>query len=142
MLYFGADTKNQRTNDSKNVINYIYDNFEYVNIKKYVNETFEKYKNYYISNVNLYKTTTEPEIVLEELDNYEFPLKTNSGNSLKNKFYSINRLSSKIKKGSKIGELKVLSESNELCSIDVKLENELKQNSWKYYFIEILKLNF
>lgn len=139
VVVLGADTKNQRTRDSINVINYIYDNFEYVNISDYINKSFAEYQTYYQANVHLNKTTTTPCTELSQLDNYDFPLKPNSVSTLKTKFYTLNEVSAKIKPESKIGCMTIYYEDEILCSMDIILKNELKQNSWSYYFLKILK---
>lgn len=139
VVVLGADTKNQRTRDSMNIINYVYDNFEYVNISDYIQKSFEEYKKYYQENVHLYKTTTVPDIELSNLKNYDFPLKTNSANTLKVKFYTLNEVSSTLRLNDKIGCMTVFYEDKILCAIDIVLTNEIKQNSWGYYFWKILR---
>ncbi len=139
MWYFGADTKNQRTRDSINIINYIFNNFEYVDLSNYINENFIKYKKYYELNVYMYKTKTPPIIDLENTENCVFPIKKNSSNLISTKFYGLNILSSKITKNTKIGILQVLYDNKILCSKNIILTNNLLQNSWYYYFYTILK---
>lgn len=139
VVVLGADTKNHRTQDSIKIINYIYDNFEYVDISNYIKESFEKYKTYYEPNVSLYKTTDLPNIELANLENYDFPIKKNTSNSLNTNFYTLNMLSSSIHAGSKIGTMHVGYENKILCSIDIVLTDELEKNSWNYYFVKVLK---
>lgn len=76
---------------------------------------------------------------MAKLDNYEFPIKKNTSNSLCTKFYTLNSLSSNLKSDTKIGHMSISYENKILCSMDICLKNELKQNSWHYYFIKILK---
>ena len=45
-----------------------------------------------------------------------------------------NKLSPKIGIDKPIGKLYVYNNSTLLSDIDIYLENELKRNSWKYYF--------
>lgn len=145
VVVLGADTKNQRTRDSINIINYIYDTFEYVDISDYINQSFEEYKKYYVENVYLYKTTTIPDIKLSKLDNYSFPLKPNSSTSFKTTFYTLDTLSSDAKVNNKIGCMTIYYNDKILCSIDIILTNQLIQNTWHYYFTKIfkeLKFNF
>lgn len=139
VVVLGADTKNQRTKDSINIINYIYDNFEYVDTYDYISEVFKKYQTYYENHVMLCKTTTRPKIKICELDNYQFPLKINTIQSLDCKFYTLNNLSPNIKSGSKIGSIAIYYEEKILYSADIILENELIKNSWQYYFSQVLK---
>lgn len=114
-------------------------NFEYVNLSDYIQESFTEYKQYYETNVNLYKTISVPHITLSELENYDFPLKINSSNLLNTKFYAVNTLSSKLQNNEKIGCMNVYYENKILCSLDVLLENQLEHNRWEYYFRKTLK---
>lgn len=139
VVVLGADTKKQRTLDSIKVINYIYDTFEYVDISDYINNSFAKYKAYYEKNVALHKTTTMPNIELSKIDNFTFPLKPNSSNLLETNFYALTTLSSDFRPGDKIGCISVFYEGKILTTIDILLTNELKQNSWTYYFAKILR---
>lgn len=139
VVVLGADTKNQRTRDSMNIINYIYDNFEYVNILDYIQKSFAEYQNFYQKNINLYKTTTIPNIALSQIENYDFPLKLNSANNLNAKFYTLNEVSANLKPHDKIGCMTIYYENKILCSMDIVLTNKLSHNSWHYYFHKILK---
>lgn len=138
-LYFGADTKNQRTRDSINIINYIYNNFEYIDISDYIQNSFAEYEKNYTETAYLYKTTSIPDIELSTLTDYTFPLKPNTSNLLTTKFYTLNSLSSNIKKGDKIGCMTVYYDDKILLTVDIVLSNDLVQNSWQYYFVEVLK---
>ena len=139
VVVLGADTKNQRTIDSIKIINYIYKNFQYVDISDYIFENFEKYRKNFDENITLYKTQTQPIISLSKERSFIFPLKNNTSNLLSTKFYSINKLTSNIKSGEKIGCMTIYYDNKILTSIDIFLSNNLIKNSWKYYFVEILK---
>lgn len=134
VVVLGADTKRQRTIDSVRAINYIFDNFEYIDIQNYVYNEFEIYKEYFAKNVNLYKTITKPEIEICETENFKFPLKTDDIQTLNSKFYCINKLSSSVEQNSKIGNLQICYNDKILCSYDVVLKNKLIKNNWWYYF--------
>ena len=139
VVVLGADTKNQRTRDSMHIINYIYDNFEYVNISNYIQKSFSEYQKYYQKNVHLYKTTTQPILALSKLDNYDFPLKQNSVNTLKTKFYTFHEISSHLKLNDKIGCMTIYYEDKILCSADIILKNQPQPNRWFFYFRKILE---
>ena len=139
VVVLGADTKNQRTRDSMNVINYVYSTFKYVDIADYIAEGFAEYKEYYENHAFLYKTTTKPNIALSSLENTTFPLKGNSATTLETKFYALNSLTSEISANDKIGSMSVFCVEKMLCSMDIILTNQLEQNSWQYYFGRILK---
>lgn len=58
-VVLGADTKKFRTQDSIKLINYIFDNFEPVNIEPMINDEFEKWKNENINNFVINKGITQ-----------------------------------------------------------------------------------
>lgn len=138
LLYFGANTKKQRTVDSINIINYIYKNFEYIDISNYIYENFNIYQKTFSQNINLYKTKTKPEIILEKIDNYKFPLKKNNINSLDCKFYSVSTLSSKFNSHDIIGCMNIYYENQILTSINIFLNNTLIKNNCIHYFFKTL----
>lgn len=139
VVVLGADTKNQRTRDSINIIHYIFDNFEYVDVADYVQKNFATYQNFYQQQVTLHKTLTVPEIELAELQTTSFPLKSNTAHLLSTKFYTLHRLSKEVAKDSKIGCMTLYYNDKILCSVDIFLKNEIQQKPWHYYFGRIFK---
>ena len=137
-VVLGADTKKIRTRDSYNLINYIYNTYNYVNISSTINNNFLDYLSYLESNYILDKTTTTPILKLQSLDNYEYPLKKEDISNLSTKIYTINKLSYNTPAGSKIGSLCLYNGDSLLCETDIILDNTLCKNSWKYYFKKIL----
>lgn len=97
VVVLGADVKKFRTQDSYNLINYIYNNFQYVNVSKTINESFENFTNYIQDNITLEKTASIPTFKLEMLDNYDFLLKTDGNVKLNTKIYNITNFSYKLK---------------------------------------------
>lgn len=139
IVVLGADIKKQRTLDSINLINYVYDNFEYIDLKKYVYEEFDKYIEFYKKNVILNKTQMIPELYINEDDKFVFPLNTNKIQTLNTKFYSLNMVSDKIKKGNTLGELEIHYNDGILYKYKIITRNTIFRNSWMYYFVEIIK---
>jgi len=139
VVVLGADTKNIRTKDSRNTINYIYNNFELLDTYDLVLENFENYKYFFNKNVVLEKTIDVPIIQLENLDNYIFPVQKNSILDIRTKIFTFNKLSSDIPEDTKIGYLSVYYKDNLFYSLDITLKNTLTKNTWQYYFKNILK---
>lgn len=142
VVVLGADTKNNRTKDSANIINYIFNTYNYTDISSIINESFENYVTYFENNYLLEKTTSMPSLRLGTLENYEFPFSKNKELNLKTKIYSLNKFSYKTKPNSKIGIIELYNNDKLICSVDIFLENELIKNDWKYYFKNILNLFF
>lgn len=139
VVVIGSDTKNIRTTDSRNVINYVYDNYELINTYDVILESFEEYKSYFLENVILEKTTDVPIIEISSVENYTFPLLKNSISNLKTKTFTFSKLSTDISKDTKIGYISLYNNDKLLYSLDINLSNTLNKNTWQYYFINIFK---
>lgn len=139
VVVLGADTKNIRTKDSINVINYVFNNFSYINTYDISQTAFEQYLKYFEKNCILYKTVDKPIIEIQKKDNYEYPIKKDDMLKFSTKIYSITNFSSEINKGSKIGILTLYNNDKILYSLDITIVNQLEQNTWYYYFKYMLK---
>ena len=140
IVVLGADTKRIRTADSIILINYIFKNYNYINVKKTVEKAFSDYlpifKETYISE----KTNNIPILELDNLTNYDFPLSDTECLKLHTQIYTIESFNSDIKPGTIVGKLYLYRDNDILCSIDILLKNKLSKNNWKYYFLKILSL--
>lgn len=144
VVVLGANTKNIRTKDSYNLINYIFDTYSYINISSTLDDAFSNYISYFNENYFLEKTTTSPILKLDALENYNFPLSSTDVLELHTKFYTIDTFNSDILPGSTIGKLYLYKDQTLLCEVNVIIENQLIRNDWKYYLkniFSIYKLN-
>jgi len=139
VVVLGADTKGIRTLDSRNIINYIYNNFEPVNTYDLVLKSFENYKLYFNKNIILEKTIDSPIIKISEVPNYTFPLQKNSIMDLKTKTFTFSKLHGTSLKDTKIGYLTMYYKGRILYSLDISLDNTISRNTWQYYFKSVFK---
>lgn len=140
VVVLGADTKKIRTQDSYNLINYVFSNFQYVNVSKAINESFENFNNYIDDSIFLEKTTDMPKFKLEVLDNYDFPLKTNGEIKFNTKIYTIKNFSYKLVSGDEVGKLDLYNNNELLCEARIFLDNELDKCSSGFYFRKIWEI--
>ena len=138
VVVLGADTKSIRTKDSKNLINYIFDNYTYINVSNIIDTNFNNYLSYFNTTYNLEKTSTVPILKLEKLDNYEFPLCDSDISSLNTKIYTKTNFNSSISPGNTVGKLYLYNNETLLCSSNIFLENKLIPNNWLFYFKQFL----
>ena len=139
IVVLGADSKKLRTIDSTNLIDYIFDNYTYVDISSTINKIFLNYIDYFEKNMILKKTSTIPNLKLSSISNYTFPFSKKDSLKLNTKIYLLNTFSPNISPNSVVGKLYVYNNKSLLCSLDIILENTLVKNDWKYYFKEIFK---
>ncbi len=141
VVVLGADTKSIRTQDSKKLINYIFDTYQYVDISSTINSAFTNYL--YQFNNGMYcleKTTTIPKLKLSNLSNYVFPLSKENISNLHTKIYTLHNFSPNNEKNSKVGSLYLYCDSQLLCTTDILLSNQLDKNNWTFYFKKIISI--
>lgn len=139
-VVLGADTKSIRTKDSKNIINYVYDNYKYVNVSSLIDNAFSNYIPIFNNIYHLTKTTSIPTLRLENLDNYNFPLFQGNIENLHTKIYSLTNFNAKIYPGNIVGKISLYSNETLLCSANILLENKIIPNTWLFYFKKLLSI--
>lgn len=138
VVVLGADTKSIRTKDSKNLINYIFENYEYINVADIINNSFDKYLSCFNRIYKLEKTCTVPKLSLELLGNYDFPLLKEDVSNINTKIYTLTNFNSSLLAGNIVGKIELYNKETLLCSANIILENELLPNNWCFYFKKIL----
>lgn len=138
-VVLGANSKSIRSKDTKTVINYINNNYTYVNIENTINKTFNNYLNILPKNINLYKTNTKPEFYLEKLSNYSFPVKNINTQNFSFKLYINPYFSNHTPQNSVVGKLSVYNEYKLYSSLNIYLKNNLISNNVNYYFFNSFK---
>ena len=139
-VVLGCDTKNFRTQDSIKLINYTFENFEYLDIKNLIDKEFENYKN---NNINLFEInkgvsndleircfSTEPSII---------PIKKDEKNSIKVNFELKKNLEAPINANLKVGSFMVYSDNRTILEGDILTTNSIDKKKPSYYFSSIFK---
>ena len=139
-VVLGCDTKNFRTQDSIKLINYTFENFEYLDIKNLIDKEFENYKN---NNINLFEInkgvsndleircfSTEPSII---------PIKKDEKNSIKVDFELKKSLEAPINTNLKVGSFRVYSDNRTILEGDILTTNSIDKKKPSYYFSSIFK---
>ena len=139
-VVLGCDTKNFRTQDSIKLINYTFENFEYLDIKNLIDKEFENYKN---NNINLFEInkgvsndleircfSTEPSII---------PIKKDEKNFIKVNFELKKSLEAPINANLKVGSFMVYSDNRTILEGDILTTNSIDKKKPSYYFSSIFK---
>ena len=139
-VVLGCDTKNFRTQDSIKLINYTFENFEYLDIKNLIDRKFENYKN---NNTNPFEInkgvsndleircfSTEPSII---------PIKKDEKNSIKVNFELKKSLEAPINTNLKVGSFRVYSDNRTILEGDILTTNSIDKKKPSYYFSSIFK---
>lgn len=138
VVVLGADTKSIRTQDSKNLVNYISSNYTYVDISHIIEEAFLNFIPYFNEIYLLEKTTSIPKLKLENIENYNFPLLKNDINNLRTNIYINKNFSPKLSSKTIVGKVHLFKNETLLCSINILLENDLFPNNYFFYLKKFL----
>lgn len=140
-VVLGADTKKIRTKDSIKIIEYIYANYELVNLEKLIEEEFNKWYSINKNRINIYKGKEDkPEIELEDCKYKHYPIKKEFIKDIKIDVKNIKRcFEAPIYKNTKVAELEVLIEENDGIKLNIIISENVERKTVKDYILECLE---
>lgn len=139
-VVLGADTKKFRTQDSIKLINYIFDNFEPVDIKKLIDTDFENWKKDNLNKIVVNKATTQNiDLRIENIENLTIPIRKDLINSITITIDFPLYLKSPVSANSKLGNINVLVRDYLNLNYSIYNSSEIKHKSLDDYLVEILR---
>ena len=139
-VVLGADTKNFRTKDSIKLIEYIFKNFELVNINNMVFSEFENWKNLNLNKIYINKGIYNSlNINYNPLSNEIIPIKKDLINSLKIEINCPLIFEAPLTKSSQIGCINIYLDEKKLDSTYIIIENEICKKDIIYYLTYFVK---
>lgn len=133
-IVLGADTKKFRTNDSIKLIEYTFENYEYVNINEIINKEFDNWKithdNYFninkgiSSNLDLSHSSLKSDIV---------PIKKDQISSINISFNISKNLVSPLHENDTIGNIDVIINNELFLRCDVLSKTTIQKKNTFYY---------
>ena len=137
-VVLGADTKNIRTRDSMNVLNYVFQNFKYINIEDMVNKEFNEWNT---DNFIEIIKGNEPYIELK-LGNIKYSQILVNKNNMDKINININCtevIEAPIYENVKIGEIKVELNEEEILKADILVKKSIDRKGILNYLHDILE---
>ena len=143
-VMLGADTKKIRTKDSINLIEYIYSNYELVNLEELINNEFANWNKINANRIIVNKAvSTELKLELENIKYKFYPVKKEEINNIEININSLKYLEAPVEKNKKIGEIKVQIEEKNIFSVEIITTNAIeKKNMWDYMLELICKYKY
>lgn len=137
-----ADTKNIRTKDSIKLIEYVYENYELVNIKDIIDE---KFKNWVLINKDRIQVNkckyNNMELYLTDLDNDVVPIKKSEKDNINIDINSLYYFEAPVEVGTIIGSLKVDLNENTIDVVEIKNAYTVeKKDIWDYFSLFAFEL--
>lgn len=139
-VVLGADTKKFRTSDSIKLINYCFTNYEVVNIKKLLDDKFNKWKENNSNYFSILKGNSNfVEISLEDLKTPNIPIKKNLIDKLDFKFDCKSYIEAPLFQNTVLGEAKVLLNDDIVVTTNILSNNSIKKKNIIDYFYSFMK---
>ena len=130
-----ADTKKFRTSDSIKLINYVYENYELLNIKEIVDDKFANWCKINQNRIQVNKAkTSNMELCISELYNDVIPVKKSDKDMVDIEVNNLFYFEAPVEMGTTIGSLKVLLNGETIDVVEVKSLNSVeKKDIWDYF---------
>lgn len=140
-VVLGADTKKQRTLDSKKLIEYAFNNYERINIEEIAKNEFENWKQINANRIYINKAeNTKMELELKEIKNKIIPLKKGKEKDIKIEINCIYKYEAPVEEQTKIGNLIIKNNEQIIETIDIVNKNKIRKKgivNYMYQFFEI-----
>lgn len=138
VVVFGADTKNIRTNDSIVLINYIFSNYEGVNVESLIANKYEDFQNYILPYMSVLKGNSPLVSKLDDSFCKFYPVKKNCLDSISLEISEF-ELSAPVMENQPIAEISVYIDNIKILGTNiVSSEYISKKNSFDYFSFFIL----
>lgn len=139
-IVLGCDTKKFRGQDSTKLINYCFDNFEYVNIRNLLTHKLNDWKNDNKNYFNIIKgVSTKLDIKFSDPSSDVIPIKKDEINNINVRFSINKNLAAPITVNNIIGNYEIFSSTNTIYSGDIISNNAIDKKNIKYYLFDFLK---
>lgn len=125
-----ADTKKFRTSDSIKLIEYVYKNYDLLNIKEIVDEKFEKWCQINLNRIIINKCKNNNlKLYISDLENEVIPIKKDEHDMVEIEINNLFYFEAPIEKDSRIGTLKVLLNGEVIDTLEIKNANTVERNN-------------
>ena len=139
-IVLGADTKKDRTLDSKKLIEYAFSNYTRINLEDIAKENFENWKQINISRIYINKAKQKNlELELSNIENKIIPIKNDDIKNISVEINCIYEYEAPIYKGTKVGTLIIKNNDQILETIDIIVKKEISRKSIKSYLLQFFE---
>lgn len=140
-VVLGADTKRIRTQDSMNLIEYTYKNYQLVNLEEIIKEKFENWKQLNEKRIYINKgKTNQIHIKLEEIQYKTMAVKNTEIDNINLEISSLYYLEAPVPENEIIGNVKIQLKDKTIGTLNIQNQNTIEKKNVKDYFMDFLSL--
>lgn len=139
-VVLGADTKKQRTIDSKKLIEYAFSNYERINLEEIAKKEFENWKQINEKRIYINKAENKNiELILKDIENKIVPIKKGEEKDIRIEINAIYQYEAPMPEKSKIGNL-IIKKKNEIIEmVDIVIKEEIKRKNVLDYMVQFFE---
>lgn len=139
-VVLGADTKKDRTRDSIQLIEYVFNNFKMINIKEKILSEFENWKICNSSSFHISKgVSNNLELYLKNLPFDFFPVNCNQEEDISIYIYCKTSLEAPLLADTAIGYLTISLNDKNILSLDIYNKNAISKKEYTDFWNDLLK---
>lgn len=137
-VVLGADTKKIRTTDSIKLIEYAFKNYEYIDVKKLIEDKFKTWIETNQNNIKINKSKDiKPQIKIEKIDIKNMPINKEQKKDINVDITSVKDLQAPINKNQIIGKIEIKIKEEIISSTNIIIENKIDKKNVLDYFTRI-----
>lgn len=139
-VVLGADTKRFRTKDSIKLIEYTYQNYEYINIGDLIDENLNNWKENNFNKFNVFKgVSNDIEIYYPKLKSSVIPIKKEYKESIEVIINIETNLNAPVYENSSLGKLYILCNGQEIFSTDILSSSYIPKKNISNYYLDFFR---
>lgn len=144
-VVLGCDTKKDRTLDSTNLINYIFNNFSVVNLKKLIEKNFEDWEKNSSTKFKIDKGTSSSlnlKLNFEEIPYENIAINNSNINNIFTPIYTDFEFIAPLNEKAVIGKMDIYIDNTLFFSVNILNENKVERKDISYYLNNFAKNYF
>ena len=144
-VVLGCDTKKDRTLDSTNLINYIFNNFSVVNLKNLIKKNFEDWEKNSSTKFKIDKGTSSSlnlKLNFEEIPYENIAINNSNINNISTPIYTNFEFIAPLNENSIIGKMDIYIDNTLFFSVNILNENKVERKDISYYLNNFTKNYF
>lgn len=134
VIVFGADTKKIRTDDSSKLINYIFSNYEAIDLSKLVSDKYNEYTSFLLPLIDIPKSSGSLTTKLDNINYSYYPVKKDLINSVSVSLETVD-LSAPVNENQIVGNINVYLNDSKIFGTNILSSSYIsKKSSFDYFF--------
>lgn len=144
-VVLGCDTKKDRTLDSINLINYIFNNFSVVNLKNLIEKNFEDWEKNSSTKFKIDKGTSSSlnlKLNFEEIPYENIAINNSNINNISTPIYTDFEFIAPLNENAVVGKMDIYIDNTLFFSVKILNENKVERKDISYYLNNFIKNYF